>query len=212
MKPATKKVFIEYNDNLYYQMFTRRGWEVVDSIEEADLVQFTGGADVSPELYNEEMHRATRANMSRDLTEMELFNKCKENSIPMTGICRGGQFLNVMCGGSMYQHVNNHALQGTHPVIELETGHRYHCTSTHHQMMIPGDEGVLVGVASEATVCERMEGRRVVYVEQQRGDDVEVVKYPEAKVLCFQPHPEYMEADAPCQDWYFNLVNELIGE
>src|SRR3546814_3238996 len=31
---------------------------------------------------------------------------------PMAGICRGGQFLNVMCGGSMIQHVEGHAIHG----------------------------------------------------------------------------------------------------
>lgn len=35
----------------------------------------------------------------------------------MVGICRGAQFLNVMAGGKMIQHVEGHAIHGTHEIV-----------------------------------------------------------------------------------------------
>lgn len=128
----------------------------------------------------------------------------------MAGICRGGQFLNVMCGGKLYQHVNNHGLMGTHMMVATRTGEMFPVTSTHHQMMRPGIGAEVIGVASEATVVEYMDNERVRYVEQKRGDDIESVLYPEHGVLCYQPHPEYLTKDSECQEFYFKMIEEIL--
>lgn len=203
---STRKVKIISGNYQYNQMFQHNGWEVVDELEEADLVQFTGGEDVSPESYGEMRHPYTNSSHRRDELEARVFKLAKTWSKPMAGICRGGQFLNVMCGGRMYQHVNNHAIGGTHLVINVETGGMMNATSTHHQMMRAGENAEVVGIASEATLCEHMEGGEIKYHTTERGTDVEVLFYKEDKALCFQPHPEYMDVNSPCQKWYFNLI------
>ena len=206
------KVHIINPNVQYIDMYYNQGWKIAGDIREADLVQFTGGEDVDPKLYGEEVHPRTHYSLARDSREIRAFNAAKAMGKPMAGICRGGQFLNVMCGGRMYQHVDNHAIAGTHPVIDLETGGSVMCTSTHHQMMRPSADGLIIGVASEARVLEVMEGNDICTIEQKRGDDVEVVLYKRDKVLCFQPHPEYMSHDSECQLWYFELINEhLLG-
>jgi gamma-glutamyl-gamma-aminobutyrate hydrolase PuuD len=190
-------------------MYLNRGWEITDLVS-ADLVQFTGGEDVSPELYGEAVHRRTHNNLQRDGRESRAFKVAQSMGKPMAGICRGGQFLNVMCGGSMFQHVDNHAIGGTHVVYEISTNTPIPCTSTHHQMMRRGRGSVLIGVASEASTLESMKGDTVHYVKQKRGQDVEVVYYAANKTLCFQPHPEYMKQDSQCQQWYFDLIKQLL--
>jgi len=210
MKKGTKKVYIINSNSQYISMFIGRGWEVVDKMEDADLVQFTGGSDVSPHLYNEEEHPSTQVDIIRDAQERGLFEVAKALHKPVAGICRGGQFLNVMCGGSLFQNVNNHALFGTHVMINVRTGGMMPVTSTHHQMMRPGEGAKLLAVASEATVCESVLGERVCYHKQARGEDVEVLYYPEHNALCFQPHPEYMEQISECQDFYFQLIQEKL--
>src|SRR5574343_347632 len=102
------KIFIIAGNSQYYSLFCDIGWEAVSTIEKADLVCFTGGEDVSPSLYGEQRHPRTYHNMNRDDRETELFNQCLKNQTPMVGICRGGQFLNVMNGGKMYQDVSHH--------------------------------------------------------------------------------------------------------
>lgn len=208
------KVVVLYDENTYVLMWQRQGHEVIpiEDILDADVVQFTGGADVSPELYDEVPHPSTSTSPMRDDYEIQVFNTCLENQIPMVGICRGGQFLNVMNGGGLWQNVDKHAIGGTHMAVDVSTGRMIPVTSTHHQMMRPSEEGQVLMVASESTHLEKMQNGGIVTVPARRGEDIEAVWYPETECFCFQPHPEYMQSDSPCQQWYFQQINELIGE
>jgi len=66
----------------------------------------TGGADVNPERYGEPAHRLTRpARPERDEAEFALTRRALEEQRPLLAICRGAQVLNVACGGSLLQHI-----------------------------------------------------------------------------------------------------------
>jgi gamma-glutamyl-gamma-aminobutyrate hydrolase PuuD len=210
-KIASRMVYIVEPSVAYERMFKRNGWELTDIVGEADLVQFTGGEDVSPYLYDEKVHPTTHHNSQRDRKEARVFDLCSHLRIPMAGICRGGQFLNVMCGGKMYQHVNNHAIGGTHMMVYLPTGQMIPVSSTHHQMMRPGWGAVTLGVASESTFYEHMDGDSVNTYHPQRGEDIEALFYPAQRVLCYQPHPEYMEG-SECEQVYFDMIEERLME
>lgn len=206
------KVFIVGSNGacLYAQMYIADGWEIVQSVEEADLVQFTGGEDVSPALYNCGVHPATMSSKARDDAEIEIFEDCQNFNKPMVGICRGGQFLNVMCGGRMYQHVDGHATGRTHKAEDTRLGGLYEVTSTHHQMMIPHKVyGEVLGrvTPSLCTFKDYVDADGKIFtVEPEEGhEDVEVVGYGDYRVLCFQPHPEYEDGKA-CREWFFGLV------
>ena len=205
------KVFVESFSKSYEGMYTSRGHTVVDKVEDADVVQFVGGADVSPGLYGEHEHPFTSCNAMTDLRSEQLYKKAIMHSKPCVGICRGGQFLNVQNGGKMYQHVNNHAIHGTHKMYEDWTGRVIEVSSTHHQMMIPAEEGQVIAWADEASCKESVgpEGTVVKYTGSDR--DVEAVFYEEAKDLCFQPHPEMLPKEHECQEYFFELLELLMG-
>jgi hypothetical protein len=203
------KVYIIRGDSWYVGMFLKKGFTIAKDIESSDLVQFTGGSDVNPALYDQGVHLHTSMNKARDEEENEIFNICVENNIPMAGICRGGQFLNVMCGGSMFQHVDKHT--ASHSVYDIVDKTYYSCTSTHHQMMIPKlPEGTVIGVVpiSLCTFKEKANKDSSTTQEKNLGRDTEVVFYQKEKALCFQPHPEYH--DDPCREWYFNLIHAYL--
>jgi GMP synthase-like glutamine amidotransferase len=204
------QVYIVESNFSYDRMFTQNGWDITDVLADADLVQFTGGEDVSPCLYGEKVHPTTHHNSQRDAAEADIFDICTMLKIPMAGICRGGQFLNVMCGGKMYQHVDRHAIGGTHMMVDLEAGYVVPVTSTHHQMMRPGPTAAVLGVASESTFYEHMDDGSARRYHPGRGEDIEVLFYPEQRVLCFQPHPEYMQSTSRCQQVYFRMIKEKL--
>lgn len=201
------KVFIVNSNQQYDEMFRGRGWGVVHSITDADLVQFTGGSDVNPLLYGETKHPKTHSDGARDVREKDIYIRALEKDIPMAGICRGAQFLNVMNGGKLYQHVDNHAISGTHTVGDLDTSTVINVTSTHHQMMRPSDSGRVLAICRRSTMKERMDDSLVV-INTTPEDDVEVVYYQTTECLCFQPHPEF--AGGPCQDYYFDLLDRYL--
>lgn len=199
------KVHIVHSSYQYVSMFESEGWEVVPTLAEADFVQFTGGADVSPHLYNHPKLAVTHNDVKRDVREQVIYEEAKKLGKPCLGICRGAQFLNVMNGGEMWQDVDNHAVRAGHSLIDLQWNQWVNVTSTHHQMMKPSANGLVRATARESNY--RLLGTGEV---DKQGDfkDVEVVWYGESQDLCFQPHPEFIGAEE-CKAYYFNLIEDL---
>ncbi len=111
-----------------------KDYELVDNQRDADIVYFTGGEDVSPDLYGCKKHESTNNNPARDEYEKACFDAMKPNQIAI-GTCRGNQFLTVVNGGILVQNCSNHALWGTHEITNGKD--KYQITSTHHQMAYP---------------------------------------------------------------------------
>ena len=88
-----------------------------DAARLADLCDgllFTGGQDVSPQLYGEERRPACgELCPARDALERELLNRALEQDKPILGICRGLQFLNAALGGTLYQDLPTEHPSGT---------------------------------------------------------------------------------------------------
>jgi GMP synthase-like glutamine amidotransferase len=197
-------------------MFKSMGWTVVDHMVDADLVQLTGGDDVSPLLYRETLHPATKPNGRRDIVDKRLTTLAIHQGIPVAGICRGAQFLNVYNGGRLVQHVDGHDINGTHTVFDHYFKDEWQATSTHHQMMLPGEGGMLLATAKESSRTETMhpvgsEGRpaNILLYEKGSRPDPEVIFYPSTNTLCFQPHPEF-PGHKTMKERYFRLINELL--
>jgi putative glutamine amidotransferase len=72
--------------------------------ERLDGMVFPGGADVAPGQYGEEpIANLNVVEAARDRTELTLARWATEADLPILGICRGQQLLNVALGGSLYQ-------------------------------------------------------------------------------------------------------------
>ena len=195
----TKKIYIVEGSASYHQLFRSLDFTLVNSVAEADLVCFTGGADVSPWMYKHQQHRTTYNDERRDVEESVFFHESQELGKPMVGICRGGQFLNVMSGGEMYQDVDKHGR--SHSITDVLTGEVVYVSSTHHQMMKPSPEAVLVAYSTLGGDREWWDGQ--VFAREKSEQDVEVVFYPGTKCLCFQPHPEFSSAEFEGMRAYF---------
>ena len=190
------------------------GAVLTKSLEEADVVLFTGGEDVDPSLYGVKKHKATSSNLNRDLEEKAIFEKVKPNQLCL-GICRGSQFLCVMNGGILVQHCIGHAIGTTHIITNGEE--KYHITSTHHQMQYPfvldsKDYDMLFW--SLGVLHSLPEGDGIdPYVVTAKGDPEIVLYHKEGlpKCLAVQGHPE-MSPNSPVAKMISNLINKLVNE
>ena len=201
-----KSVYISNPGFQYINMMARAGYTLADSVKDASLVMFTGGADVVPSLYGDPPHPTTGSNLLRDVSDISVFREALALGKPMVGICRGGQFLNVMGGGSMIQDIAGHALGDTHPVIETRSGKQYPRSSTHHQMMNPHPQAAIVVAHSEGLAHEHSSE----LAPEWEGMDIEGVFYPHTKSLCFQPHPEF-HGVPECRELFFHLLTTCLG-
>lgn len=199
------RVFIVGGGFQYIKMFYEAGFRGARSIEDADIVCFTGGVDVNPQLYGEKALPETRFNEERDIYETGVWLAAIEKKIPCIGICRGAQFLNVMNGGTLWQDVDNHC--GHHDILDVHwQTTRNGMTSTHHQMMRPAEDGQILALANKS--LNKKAESIAIQRKKPEPDDVEVVWYPSTLCLCFQPHPEFMKGE--CQDYFLDLVDEFV--
>jgi hypothetical protein len=202
-----KKVLVVGNSTNIHKLFKDRGYGIVyeaNTTQVPDLVCFTGGADVDPRWYGEAKHFKTQTHPSRDAKELVFYERHLDR--PKIGICRGGQFLNVMSGGALWQDVDGHVNStNSHPTIDLLfTKDKIELPSGHHQMMIPTKEAHVLAVAHEAKTFLSMTGGR-----ERPKYDPEVVWYPKSNSLCYQSHPEWKlkSGDRKHQDYFFDLIS-----
>lgn len=207
-----KTVYVVGNNHEVQKLFSDRGWDIMYDAEKnknnkvPDLLCFTGGSDIDPKLYGEQRIFETQyTHPNRDKGEIEIFQKFI--SIPKIGICRGAQLCNVLSGGSMWQDVNNH--HGNHDIRDLllNPGEMIEVTSTHHQMMEPGNEGVVLATTHRATNFKSWDKKK-----NMPKYDSEVVWYWNTNSLCFQPHPEYGKDKKmePMREYFFKLIEYFL--
>ncbi|MCG6943574.1 MAG: gamma-glutamyl-gamma-aminobutyrate hydrolase family protein [Thiohalocapsa sp.] len=74
---------------------------------EPDAVVVTGGHDVDPVLYAAAPEVQPRYDRARDRLESDVIDRALALGLPLLGICRGAQLLNVRLGGSLYQELRS---------------------------------------------------------------------------------------------------------
>ncbi len=75
-------------------------------VERLDGLLLSGGADLDPERYEAVRHPKTQpADRARDDFELALLDAASALELPVLGICRGIQVLNVWRGGTLHQHL-----------------------------------------------------------------------------------------------------------
>lgn len=149
--------------------------------EKLDGLCLPGGVDVDPAEYGETRHPDLGSvDAPRDRTELLLAHWALEANLPVLGICRGIQLLNVAAGGTLYQHIpaqvpaagrHNHRLQEsawetpTHGVrvepqsqLGLMVGaERLQTNSYHHQSLKDVAPGFQASAWAEDGVIEAIE-------------------------------------------------------
>ncbi len=76
------------------------------AVARLDGLVISGGADVSPQRYDEDPHdRTTNWREDRDSWELALLGAADDAGLPVLGVCRGMQVMAVHAGGTLDQHV-----------------------------------------------------------------------------------------------------------
>ena len=82
------------------------GIVLVDIISRLDGIILIGGADIHPSYYNEEpIEQLGEVDSLRDVYDISLIRLAAQRGVPMLGICRGEQLINVAFGGTLYQDI-----------------------------------------------------------------------------------------------------------
>ena len=140
--------------------------DVIESLlPRLDGILFTGGVDLNPKLYGEEIDpKCGEIAEVRDAFEALLMSVVEQSDMPVFGICRGIQSLNVLSGGSLHQHIDSH--QDVRHDVKIEEGTRLHsiigkttvyANSFHHQCVKVPAPGMIVTAHAEDGTIEAIE-------------------------------------------------------
>ena len=148
-------------------------------LERVDGLLLSGGHDMDPGCYGAERHEATNnVDALRDAFEIALTRRAVQRNMPVLGICRGIQVLNVAFGGTLHQHLPESVGHEDHrrvpgsfdgadhdvrltpgSLAALAAGELLHATKSHHHQGVDriGEGLVVTGTATLDGLTEAIE-------------------------------------------------------
>ena len=169
-----------------------------DAVERLDGLVMTGGTDIDPARYGAERSEHVLEIVSaRDEYELATLEAASARELPTLGVCRGLQVINVHAGGTLHQHLPEHAFVDgpgdalTHDVaiaegsvLEQCYGAVHRVNSLHHQQV--ADVGALIRVTATAP-----------------DGGIEAIEHEELPWVAVQWHPEMLPTRStdPIFDW-----------
>lgn len=166
-------------------------------------LMLSGGEDVDPRCYGERPSPALGAiEPARDAMEFNALKCAIEREVPILGICRGAQVLNVHFGGTLYQDIDTERPgQLAHQQVEPWEKRTHAATVLCESMLcsITGTEELFINSFHHQAVKRLGKNLRVVArAEDGLVEAIEHESYP--WLLGVQWHPERNEASAPDTD------------
>ncbi len=169
-------------------------------LDRVDGVCLPGGPDVQPSAYAEEPHPQLGPTEPRvDAVELALVKAADRRKLPILGICRGMQLLNVARGGTLHQHLSD--------VVGEEVEHRqpeHGSITTHHVETAPQSRlrsvlgGPKLKVNSFHHQAVKKLGRDLIATAWAGDGTIEAIEQPDERlILGVQWHAEGLRAHAP---------------
>ena len=182
------------------------------AIRSCDALVLSGGIDVHPDLYRggrNYIKAPEKWRKDRDYFERSVFEYALKQKLPVLGVCRGLQLINVLCGGTLIQDLGDqgdktHEAVGDtdmrhgvrvvrdsllHAIAQEEVGE---ANSAHHQAIDVLGDGLKVNCRADDGTIEGIE-----WAEPEAGGAAGSDKGENAKsfMLALQWHPERMFID-----------------
>jgi putative glutamine amidotransferase len=162
-----------------------------------------GGWDVDPPAYGEQRQEETpNVDTPLDLTEIALVRAAVEDGVPVFGICRGQQVINVALGGSLLQHIDGHDMHG-HPRDQL--AHSIDIVPGSELSQVTSGETLMVNSLHHQSVKDIAPG---LHITAQSPDGiVEGLESGDGMIVAVQCHPEELVGQ---QGWAMSLFRRFV--
>ena len=183
-----------------------------------EVLMLMGGEDLHPSFYGESAHSFNNNKDSvasrEQQWEFNILLRAIELKIPVIGICRGAQMIAVSQGCKLIQHLEghtntNHIIQTIYPSWRKEIT----INSDHHQSIyapsLPPDAVVLSSLYyTQGSHKYHLSPTKTI--EGNGVREVEIVRFPSIKAICFQGHPEWEDDDADFRQYAIRLIQHYL--
>lgn len=167
-----------------------------DIVDLCDGFLFAGGLDMSPSLYDEDVHpKLNVTNLKFDHTQINLMKKVMEAKKPILAICRGSQVMNVACGGSLYQDVSESPgsyIKHSHETGNADGAHRVFIDKDSKLYTMLGEKQMVNSYHHQSIKRLGENIKAVAYAADGIVEGIELQDYPFG--IGVQWHPEAMYA------------------
>ena len=173
-------------------------------LPEVDGLLLPGGWDVDPSFYGERPdEKMGPTDPELDSTELEMFRQARAKGIPVLGICRGQQVINVAMGGSLIQHLDEHDARA---IGRRHLAHTIEVEPDSELARAAGEDTIPVNSLHHQAIKKLGSGLH----QSARGEDgtVEGVESDDGLVVAVQCHPEELTTDLP---WARRLFERFVA-
>lgn len=173
-----------------------------------DGVIISGGDDIDPKHYGRSGTAGANYDPARDALEMSVIEYAFKHDLPILGICRGAQLLNVVCGGNLHQDIRpkRKHTPNRNSIFAIKTAHL--CEQSQLQTIF---EKTKIGINSLHSQAIDETGSGLVAVAVDADNFIQAVEHNErAFVVGVQWHPEYMLASRD-QSKLFRAYATAVG-
>lgn len=160
-----------------------------------DGVVITGGHDVEPVLYAAESEVDSNYDSERDAFEMDVIKDAIKRHLPLLGICRGAQLLNVCFGGSLFQELRTKRQKTSNrwTILPLKTLCVADEERTQRSLLSKLFEGNLIKINSLHNQGVDRVGEGLIVSGRDLDGIVQAIESPKDNFLLgVQWHPEFL--------------------
>lgn len=180
-------------------MLTLDNPNIDEILELCDGFLITGGSDIDPQYFNEEnLGESKNCDIHLDELDKAVVLYATDHKLPLIGICRGHQAINVFLGGSLYQDIGNSHSSTKHQVKAIKNDliafpKEFKTNSYHHQSLKQVANGLeVVALSNEDEV-------------------IEAIIHKKLPIMATQWHPEMMQDDA-ISILFFDTFRDLVNK
>ncbi|MDQ0109523.1 putative glutamine amidotransferase [Chitinophaga terrae (ex Kim and Jung 2007)] len=171
-----------------------------EDISKCEGFVLTGGIDVQPSLYGGDMEYAYRPTAflpERDQFEKLIYEYAKSHRLPVLGICRGLQYINILEGGKVFEDIGELS-NGIHKRATVDKEHRITIVpDTLLHSITEVDRGIVNSAHHQAIRPDMLGNNIMISAYSDTDGIIEGIEYKDktnkAFMLAVQWHPERMK-------------------
>ena len=154
-----------------------------------DGLLLPGGGDITPAFFGEHVNGSRNIDTRLDILQLDALEHALRKSIPILGICKGMQIINVAFGGNIIQHLQ------TADFHQYQNGDQYHDTTFSPNSVLYHLYGTKGCVNSAHHQAIHYSGQNLVPIQWCCLDHcVEAIAHETLPILGVQWHPERLDA------------------
>ncbi|BAF70485.1 gamma-glutamyl-gamma-aminobutyrate hydrolase family protein [Nitratiruptor sp. SB155-2] len=167
-----------------------------------DALLISGGEDICPKRYG--LHLEWPCEEKRDEMELELFHQAFDKKLPIFGICRGMQLINVALGGSLHPNIEALELEYQHPYtpLPLQTITILPHTKLHRVLQTS-----TIKANALHNQAINILGKDLRIAAKDQNGIIQAIEHETLPILGVQWHPEYLPYMRPHRRLFEYFLN-----